>query len=263
VASLRALLRPEYALGGVTVRCAPATGEVLAILLGDQPADELARAWMERDSTLVGILQRRGRQTTLLCGRDFLVQELGGVRWQVSAGSFFQINDRQTARLIQRVCHLIDPTPGERILDLFCGVGTFALPLAKRHAFVTGVESYRPAIDDARRSATLNKIGNTRWLAGPVEAMLEKLRPPWNAAVVDPPRRGCAPATLDHLLRLRPERIVYVACHPGTLARDCKVLCAGGYHAERAEVIDLFPQTHHVESIVVLRRTTQPDAPQA
>jgi 23S rRNA (uracil1939-C5)-methyltransferase len=98
----------------------------------------------------------------------------------------------------------------------------------------------------------LNVIGGVEWHAGPVEAVLATLDGPFDGAVLDPPRRGCDPAALDHLLRLRPPRIVYVACHPGTLARDCKILREGGYVVAQAEVIDLFPQTHHVESIVVL-----------
>lgn len=253
--ALRPLLRSEYGLRGVTLRCAPVAGEVLAILDGDRPLQSLAHTWMAQFSPLVGVLQRQKKGLSVISGRDYLVQEVDGVRWHVSAGSFFQVNAWQIGQLIQRVCALIDPQPGERILDLFCGVGTFAIPLAQRKARVTGVESYKPAIEDARRSATLNNISNTTWQAGPVEALLAKLRPPWDAAVLDPPRRGCAPESLKHLLRLKPKRIVYVACHPGTLARDCKILCAGGYVVERAEVIDLFPQTHHVESIVVLRHT--------
>jgi 23S rRNA (uracil1939-C5)-methyltransferase len=164
------------------------------------------------------------------------------------------VNAEQTALLIERVANLLQVAQGQRILDLFCGVGTFALPLAEAGARVTGVEVYAPAIEDARRSAELNNLQGLEWHAGPVEAVLARLAGPYDGAVLDPPRRGCDPAALQHLLRLRPERIVYVACHPGTLARDCKVLSEGGYTVERVEMIDLFPQTHHVESIVLLHR---------
>jgi 23S rRNA (uracil1939-C5)-methyltransferase len=174
------------------------------------------------------------------------------LRWHVGAGSFFQVNDRQVPQLIERVRDQLRIASGQRVLDLFCGVGTFALPLARDGAQVTGVEAYAPAIEDARRSAALNDLKNCEWHAGPVEAVLEKVEGRYDGAVLDPPRRGCEPPAIRALLRLRPGRIVYVSCHPGTLARDCKLLAEGGYQVEQAEMIDLFPQTHHVESIVTL-----------
>jgi len=253
ITALRPLLDPKVGLQEVTIRCAPAAGSSLAILAAARPQERLARRWMEACEHLRGVLHRDRSRVRLLAGEDHLLQELGGIRWHVGAGSFFQVNDRQTERLIERVRDLIEVSPGERLLDLFCGVGTFALPLARAGAHVTGVESYSQAIDDARRSALLNGISNVDWHAGPVEEILQSLEGRFDGAVLDPPRRGCAPAALQALLRLRPARIVYVACHPGTLARDCKILVEGGYTVERAEVIDLFPQTHHVESIILLR----------
>jgi 23S rRNA (uracil1939-C5)-methyltransferase len=260
LAALAALLQPESRIRSVTVRCAPSTGKLLAVLEGSGAFDKLAARWMERCPELSGVLQRDRSRTKLLRGDDHLIQELHGLRWHVGAGSFFQVNDRQTALLIERVRDLLRPQPGERMLDLFCGVGTFALPLARAGAHMTGVEVYAPAIEDARRSAALNELGPVEWHAGPVEAILGKLKGRFDGAVLDPPRRGCEPAALQQLLRLRPARIVYVSCHPGTLARDCKMLREGGYDVERAEMIDLFPQTHHVESIVLLRTSDRPSA---
>lgn len=254
---LPALLMPEMSLSGITVRCSPAQAAALAILDGDAGLDELAQRWMAQAPALQGVLLRRGRRVELLQGVDHLVQEIDGLRWIVSAGSFFQVNDRQTAVLIQRVVDLLQPLPGEHVLDLFCGVGAFALPLAKQGCRVTGIEIYAPAIDDARRSAELNAIDGTHWHAGPVEKVISQIAGEAgvvDAAVLDPPRRGCEPEALRALAGLGPQRIVYVACHPGTLARDCKLLIEAGYRVERAEVVDLFPQTHHVESVVLLRR---------
>lgn len=253
IAALRPLLAPEVGLRGATLRCAPAAPATLAILDAARPPERLARRWMETCPHLRGVVHRDRSHTRTLAGQDHLVQELAGIHWHVGAGSFFQVNDRQTERLIGRVLELMQVSPGERLLDLFCGVGTFALPLARLGAHVSGVESYAQAVDDARRSALLNDIRNVDWHAGPVEEILETFDGRFDGAVLDPPRRGCAPAALRALLQLRPHRIVYVACHPGTLARDCKVLTEGGYAVERVEVIDLFPQTHHVESIVFLR----------
>jgi len=252
--SLQAMLHPDLGLRGVTLRCSPTKGAVLAILEGDPPVGKLAERWMAVTPALRGVLQRRGRALKLVRGEDHLIQEIDGVRWYVSASSFFQVNDRQTLVLIRRVLDLIEARKGERVLDLFCGVGAFALPLAGEGTRVTGVESYPPAIEDARRSAELNGIVGADWHAGPVEKVLGNIEGSFDAAVLDPPRRGCEPEALAALLSLRPARIVYVSCHPGTLARDCKILRGGGYEVERAEVIDLFPHTHHVESIVLLRR---------
>jgi 23S rRNA (uracil1939-C5)-methyltransferase len=201
---------------------------------------------------LAGVLQRGRSRIALLAGDDHLVQEWNGLRWHVSAGSFFQVNDRQVPRLIERVRSLLAPGPSMQILDLFCGVGTFALPLARDGASETGDEVYPPAIEDARRSAALNALKSCEWHAGPVETVLGKLRGAFDGAVLDPPRRGCEPSAIKALLRVRPGRIVYVSCHPGTLARDCRLLAEGGYSVVQAEMIDLFPQTHHVESIVTL-----------
>lgn len=255
LATLRPLLQAEGMPRTVTLRCAPGDETVLAIVEGDGGCDTLARRWMEACPRLVGIVQRTRAGLRLVRGRDHLIQQIGDTRWRVSAGSFFQVNHRQTAMLIDRVVDLLRVTPGERLLDLFCGVGTFALPLARLGAQVTGVEAYTPAVEDARESARLNGVERVTWHVGPVERILAKLSAHFDGAVLDPPRRGCEPAALEQLARLRPARIVYVACHPGTLARDCKLLSAAGYVIERAEVVDLFPHTHHVESIVLLRHS--------
>lgn len=252
LAALRTVLDPAMPLRGVTLRCSPAQGTVLAILDTPVAPRELSRRWMEACPELAGVVQQFRGKLRLLAGVDHLIQESNGLRWHVGAGSFFQINDRQLPRLIERVHTLLRPVPKMQILDLFCGVGTFALPLARDGARVTGIESYAPAIDDARRSAALNAIDTCEWHTGAVEAVLARLKGRFDAAVLDPPRRGCEPPALQALLRLRPGRIVYVSCHPGTLARDCKILVEGGYRVEQAEMIDLFPQTSHVESIVTL-----------
>ncbi len=254
IAAFQSLEADLPTLRGMTLRCSPARGEVIAVLEGDGRWDGLAQHWMRACSILVGVTKRTRSGVQRVRGQDFLEQVIDGVRWYVSAGAFFQVNARQTARLIERVRTLSDVQQGDRVLDLFCGVGTFAIPLRMAGAEVTGVESYAPAIEDARRSAILNAVNGIDWHAGAVETILERLRGSFDGAVLDPPRRGCEASALGRLAALGPRRVVYVACHPGTLARDCKVLGRHGYNVKRAEVIDLFPQTHHVESIVVLER---------
>ncbi len=147
---------------------------------------------------------------------------------------------------------MLEPRPDDRLLDLYCGAGLFGLTLAGKLREVLGVEEWAPAVRDAEASARLNDLGNAGFVAGAVERVLPRLQGRWELAVLDPPRRGCAPEALQALAELRPRRIVYVSCHPGTLARDCKLLVEHGYVVEHAETVDMFPHTHHVEAIVVL-----------
>ncbi|HEY0601669.1 MAG TPA: 23S rRNA (uracil(1939)-C(5))-methyltransferase RlmD [Herpetosiphonaceae bacterium] len=252
LAALRPLLSREIELRGVTLRCSPGSGEVIALLDGRGPLRELARRWRSAHKPLVGVVHAQQRRT--LDGRDWIERTVGGVRFRLSASAFFQVNAYQTERLVERVRALLAAQPGTRLLDLYCGVGLFALSLAGEVAEVVGVEEWQPAIDDARHSAQQNRLTNLSFEVGAAEQVIDNLSSSFDRVVLDPPRRGCAPEVLAALTRLQPERIVYVSCHPGTLARDCKQLAAAGYRITSAEVIDMFPHTHHVESIVRLER---------
>lgn len=257
LAALRPLLNPHLGLRGITLRCSPHADTVLGLLETRPNArrgalHSLTRRWREAFPMLVGVVH--GENNQVLDGAAFLERRVGNVVFHVSAGSFFQINYRQVERMAKRVRELIDPRPNTRLLDLYCGVGLFTLSLASSVAEVVGIEEWAPAIEDARRSAQLNNVSNASFEAGSVETMLDAQSKLFNYVVLDPPRRGCAPEVMSGLAKLRPERIVYVSCHPGTLARDCKLLAEAGYRVTSAEVIDMFPHTHHVESIVHLKR---------
>jgi 23S rRNA (uracil1939-C5)-methyltransferase len=141
-----------------------------------------------------------------------------------------------------------------RLLDLYCGAGAFSLPLANEVAEVVGVEEHPGAVEDARTTATQNGVNNARFETGLVERALERLNQDFDAAILDPPRRGCHPLALAALLRAAPARLVYISCHPATLARDLKALTSGGYHVASVRPVDLFPQTPHIESVSVLVR---------
>ncbi len=252
VAALRSVLDGQTSLRGVTLRCSPAANEVVVTVDGRGPLRALAQRWRHAYPALVGVVQESSRR--VLEGRDWIEQRVGMVRFHHSASSFFQINYHQTERMVRRVQELLDAGSTTRVLDLYCGVGLFALSLAPGVGEVLGIEEWAPAIDDARRSASLNLGENVRFEVGSVEGMLARFKQPVDRVVLDPPRRGCAPEVLSALAALAPERIVYVSCHPGTLARDCKTLIAAGYELRSAETIDMFPHTHHVESIVLLAR---------
>lgn len=252
VAALGPLLGADATVRGVTLRCSPATGEVVALLDGRGALRELAARWRRAFPALVGVLQASTQK--LLDGRGWIEQRVGERRFHVSANSFFQINYRETEHMVERVRALLAAGPAAHVLDLYCGVGLFALSLAPEVDTVVGIEEWIPAVEDAIRSIRLNEGANARFQAGSAEDLLEQLGEPIDRVVLDPPRRGCAPQVLSALAALEPERIVYVSCHPGTLARDCKQLAASGYRIGSAEIIDMFPHTHHVESIVMLER---------
>jgi 23S rRNA (uracil1939-C5)-methyltransferase len=140
------------------------------------------------------------------------------------------------------------------LLDVYSGAGAFALPLAASVADVTAVEEHPGAVADGRRSAELNGITNVEFMRAAAERALERIEGPFDAVIVDPPRRGCHPAVLDALDRLSPSRLVYISCHPGILARDLRPLLTYGYSLEHVQPVDMFPQTPHIETLVVLKR---------
>ncbi len=173
---------------------------------------------------------------------------------------FVQVNAETNRELVARAVALLEAGPGDRVLDLFCGLGNFTLPIAKRAMEVIGVEGEVGLVARARENARLNGIGNASFhvanLADPEVARLPQLAGPFSRVLLDPPRAG-ALEVLPRLAALSPDRIVYVSCHPGTLARDVGVLCGEhGYALSAAGVVDMFPHTNHVESIAVLDRRT-------
>lgn len=252
-----ALAALQPLLGGValhelTVRCSPETGTVLAMIAGRGPLQLTAQRWRAAFPALAGVVNERGR---VLDGATMIERRVGDLTFKLHASSFFQINWAQVEPLVARVEALLDGQRHHRLLDLYCGAGLFALSLAPSVRAVLGVEEWAQAVDDARHNAHINAITNVEFRAGKAEQVLARLEQRCERVVLDPPRRGCAPAVLDALARLHAERIVYVSCHPGTLARDCKQLVTAGYAVTSAEVIDMFPHTSHVESIVRLDRT--------
>ena len=200
-----------------------------------------------------------GPECHTLWGRDWLEEELCGLRFRLSVPSFFQINRAQTQRLYQLVTEFAGLTGEETVLDLYCGIGTISLVLARAAGRVIGAELVPQAIADAQENARRNQITNAEFFCGDAGAVAEKLsqegvRP--QTVCVDPPRKGLAPEVPAILSAMGPERIVYVSCDPATLARDLKRLEELGYHTVKAQGVDLFPRTAHVETIVLLQRGT-------
>ncbi|MBP5158896.1 MAG: 23S rRNA (uracil(1939)-C(5))-methyltransferase RlmD [Lachnospiraceae bacterium] len=192
-------------------------------------------------------------------GESFGNAPAEGITYRISPLSFYQVNPVQTAKLYATVLEYAVMTGEETVWDLYCGIGTISLFLAKRAKRVYGVEIVPQAVEDARKNARENGIDNAEFFVGAAEEVLPaKYRedPSMRAdvVVVDPPRKGCAPALLDCVAALEPQKIVYVSCDPATLSRDVKRIASHGYEVKRVRPVDMFPQTVHVETVVQLSK---------
>lgn len=201
-----------------------------------------------------------------LWGRDYLDDVLCGLTFRVSVPSFYQVNPDQAERLYEKAVELAGLTGAETVLDLYCGIGTISLVMARRAGQVIGCEVVPQAVEDAAANARRNGIENARFLcadAGQAAAELcaQGVRP--DVICVDPPRKGLSPEVIDAIADMGPARVVYVSCDPGTLARDLKLLTQRGYEARSATAVDMFPRTAHVESVVLMTRTGAAAAPSA
>lgn len=190
------------------------------------------------------------------------------VAYRISPQSFYQVNPVQTEKLYSTALDYAGLTGEEYVWDLYCGIGTISLFLAQKAKKVYGVEIVPQAIEDAKNNAKLNGIENAEFFVGKAEEVLPEfyanlkegdamLTP--DVIVVDPPRKGCDQACLDTMLKMQPNRIVYVSCDSATLARDLRILCDGGYEIQKVRAVDQFAHTGHVETVILLSRKT-PDA---
>ena len=229
-------------------------------------APELVQALRQAVPTLAGLVLNTNTKDTnvilgpnyrTIWGRDFLEERLCGMTFRLSVPSFFQINRAQTERLYAQALEFAGLTGRETVLDLYCGIGTISLALAQRAGQVIGAEIVPEAVQDAQANAARNQVDNARFLCGDAgeaafQLAAEGVRP--QVICVDPPRKGLAPEVPEILASMAPERIVYVSCDPATLARDVKRFGELGYPAVKAQAVDLFPRTAHVETVVLLSK---------
>jgi 23S rRNA (uracil1939-C5)-methyltransferase len=195
-----------------------------------------------------------GDKTKLLWGKEKIEERLGNVRFSLSPRAFFQLNPEQTVKLYDEVKRAAGLTGKEVVVDAYCGVGTIGLWLAPYAKEVHGIDIIPEAIQDANENAKRSGIANAHFTVGAAEKILvqwvkQGFRP--DVVVVDPPRTGCDHALLKALLQSKPKKIVYVSCNPSTLAKDCNILLQG-YTIESVQPVDMFPQTAHVECVVLL-----------
>ena len=198
-----------------------------------------------------------GDRYRTLWGQGFLMDTLCGLSFRLSVPSFYQINPDQTEILYRKAAEYAELTGGETVLDLYCGIGTIGLTMARQAGAVIGAEVVPEAVEDAKENAKRNGILNARFFCGDAgeaarRLAAEGLRP--DVICVDPPRKGLAPDVVETVAAMGPKRIVYVSCDPATLARDLVRFDALGYHPQQATPVDLFPRTAHVETVVLLSK---------
>ena len=199
-----------------------------------------------------------GPRTRTIYGKDTIHDSIGPLTFHISAQSFFQVNSEQAQRLYEQALAFADLKGKETVADVYCGTGTITLFLAQKAKQVYGIEIVAPAIRDAVRNAKDNRVGNAQFILGDAvyklpELIREGVRP--GVIVLDPPRAGCGEPVLQAIARSKPTRVVYVSCNPATLARDLAYLEQYGYQTVKVQPVDMFPRTHHVESVALLTRT--------
>ncbi len=252
----------------LSLRIGRRTGETLLTLVSTTAnlpdLEAAARSWLDRYPQLVGVALNLncdrtnvifGAQTHTIAGRPYLEERFAGLRLHLRPDTFFQVNTETAEALYRCIETHLDLQGHETLLDAYCGIGTFTLPLARRLRTAVGIELQAAAVEQARTNATLNGIDNVEFRVGSVTALLPQSEIAPDIVLLDPPRKGCDRDVLQGLLARAPARIVYVSCKPATLARDLKILCSGGtYSLEHLQPADFFPQTAHVECVAFLRR---------
>ena len=210
----------------------------------------------------VGINEARGADNQAahvrgVYGKKRIVETINGLEFEVSMQSFLQVNAAAAALLYETALDLLDIRPGERVADLYCGVGTITLQAARRGAEVFGIEVVPQAIADAKKNARRNGIAQAEFLcadAGEGFRQLAQRGISLDAVILDPPRKGSTPEVIRQICAAAPRRVLYISCDPATLARDVQQFAAAGYLPQAVQPVDLFPQTSHVETICLLER---------
>lgn len=198
-----------------------------------------------------------GKQNHVIWGKEYIIDNIGELEFEISPLSFFQVNPIQTNVLYQKALEFAQLNGNETVLDLYCGIGTISLFFAQKAKYVVGNEIVADAVADAKRNAKRNHIENVEFLQGAAEdviPMLYKKGLQADIIVLDPPRKGCDEKLLNTILQIAPKKIVYVSCDPATMARDIKTFIEQGYCLKMVQPVDMFPHTIHVETVILLYR---------
>lgn len=231
-----------------------------------QLVEQIQQALPEVKSIILNVNAKRtnvimGNVTRVLYGKPTIEDQLMGLTFAISARSFYQVNPQQTEKLYQMAIDKAGLTGNETVIDAYCGIGTISLALAKHAKQVYGVEIVPEAIEDAKVNAQKNHLTNVEFAVNKAEDQMAKwqedgIKP--DVIVVDPPRKGLAPSLIESAAKMAPHKVVYVSCNPSTLVRDVAHFEELGYEIDGAiQPVDQFPQTPHVESVTVLKRTVK------
>ena len=251
-------LRQGYSSGEIML-CFVVRRAVLSRL---QPvAAVLAAEFPQIKSVIMNINGERtnvilGKRCVTLLGSDTISDRMCGITAELSPQSFYQVNTRQAERLYKKAGEYAAPQPTDTLLDLYCGAGIIGLSMADGVKRLIGGEIVPQAVENARRNALANGIGNAEFILGDAGELASRLaeseRP--DIIVLDPPRKGCDTATLSAVLKMSPAKVVMISCNPATAARDARILADGGYTLTRLCAVDMFPRTGHVETVVLLSK---------
>ncbi len=254
----------------VLVRVGHATGEIMVVLVLGSPilpskknfVNELCKLHPEITTILVNVNNKRtsmvlGEREQVIYGKGYIEDELCGRRFKISAKSFYQVNSVQTEALYAKAVEYAQLTGKETVVDAYCGIGTIALAVAGEAGRVIGVELNKDAVRDAVTNARINQIKNADFYqndAGRFLTQMAEAEEKVDVVFMDPPRSGSTEEFLDALIRIRPERVVYISCEPETLARDLKYLTEkSSYRVQEITPVDMFPFTGNVEVITKIQ----------
>ena len=221
--------------------------------LHETGADSISLSFnMEKTNVILGT------EIKNLYGPGYITDKIGNIEYRISPLSFYQVNPVQTERLYGTALEFADLNGGETVWDLYCGIGTISSFLAQKAGKVCGVEIIPAAIEDARENAKRNGLDNVEFFVGKAEEVLpeqyEKNHIKADVIVVDPPRKGCDELCLETIVKMAPEKVVYVSCDSSTLARDVKYFGENGYAVKRVRTVDMFGMSGHVETVCLLSK---------
>ena len=254
----------------VLVRVGYRTGQVMVVLVLGSPimpsknnfVKALRKEHPEITTVVVNVNDKRtsmilGDKEQVIYGPGYIEDELCGLTFKISPKSFYQVNPEQTQKLYRTAIAYADLNGKETVLDAYCGTGTIGMIAAAKAGRVIGVELNKDAVRDAIAGAKKNHISNIRFYqadAGEFMVKLAEAGERVDVVLMDPPRSGSNEKFLASVVKLKPERVVYISCNPETLARDLKYLCGKGYRMVKGKAYDMFPFTSHVETVVLLQR---------
>lgn len=254
----------------VLIRRAVVTDQTMVVLVCNDNVfkgsknfcNELVKSFKSIKTVVLNVNKRKtsvvlGNEEKVLYGKGYIVDKLCGLTFKISPKSFYQINHQQCELLYSKAIDLLKLKGDEKVIDAYCGIGTIGMIAASKAKEVIGVELNRDAVKDAVSNAKMNKINNIKFINDDASAFMVKLAKQHqkvDCVIMDPPRSGSTKEFMDSIKILNPKQVVYISCDPATQVRDIKYFAKIGYRGEVMHLVDMFPHTEHVESIVLLKQ---------